>query len=69
VPSVRDAVAAFTPPVFPLGGRDVVDLGVGRGPAVGVILRDIERWWLAEDFRPDETALRRRLQSMIAAQQ
>ncbi|HWJ74563.1 MAG TPA: CCA tRNA nucleotidyltransferase [Kaistia sp.] len=65
----RDAVAAFTPPVFPLGGRDVVDLGVGRGPAVGVILRDIERWWLAEDFRPDETALRRRLQSMIAAQQ
>ncbi|MBZ9936455.1 CCA tRNA nucleotidyltransferase [Mesorhizobium sp. BR1-1-16] len=65
----RDAVTAFTPPVFPLGGRDVVDLGVGRGPAVGVILRDLERWWLAEDFRPDETALRRRLQSMIAAQQ
>ncbi|SHF14242.1 poly(A) polymerase [Kaistia soli DSM 19436] len=65
----RAAIAAFTPPAFPLSGRDVVDLGVGRGPAVGVILRDLERWWLAEDFRPDEPALRRRLQSMIGAQQ
>lgn len=65
----RAAAAAFVPPVFPLAGRDVVESGVGRGPAVGVILRELERWWLAEDFRPDATALRRRLQMMVAAQQ
>ena len=65
----RTKIAAFEPPAFPLSGRDVVDQGVARGPAVGVILRDIERWWLAEDFKPDQTALRRRLQAMVAAQQ
>ncbi len=65
----RRAAADFVPPVFPLSGRDVVEAGVGRGPAVGVILRTLERWWLAEDFRPDATALRRRLQAMVAAQQ
>ncbi len=65
----RTAAAAFVAPAFPLSGRDVVEAGVGRGPAVGVILRDLERWWLAEDFRPDAEALRRRLQSMVAAQQ
>ncbi len=65
----RAGVGAFEPPAFPLSGRDVVDIGVGRGPAVGVILRDLERWWLAEDFRPDAAALRRRLQAMVQAQQ
>lgn len=56
-------------PEFPLSGRDVVEQGIDRGPRVGVILRDIERWWIAEDFAPDALALRRRLQMMIAAQQ
>ncbi len=65
----RDAVAVFAPPAFPLSGRDVVEVGIERGPAVGVILRDLERWWLAGDFEPDEAALRRRLQAMVQAQQ
>ena len=56
-------------PVFPLGGRDVVGAGVARGPAVGDLLRTVEAWWIAEDFAPDEAALRRRLQQMLAAQQ
>ncbi len=65
----RAAIEAFEPPAFPLSGRDVVEAGIGRGPAVGVILRHLEDWWLREDFRPDAEALRRRLQTMIAAQQ
>ena len=56
-------------PEFPLSGRDVVEQGGGRGPQVGALLRDIERWWIAEDFAPDEAALKRRLQMMVAAQQ
>jgi len=56
-------------PPFPLSGRDIVERGIDRGPLVGVLLRDIERWWIGQDFAPDETALRRRLQMMIAAQQ
>jgi tRNA nucleotidyltransferase/poly(A) polymerase len=55
-------------PKFPLGGRDVIQGGV-RGPAVGELLRAVEAWWIEQDFVPDETALRARLQQMMAAAQ
>jgi hypothetical protein len=58
----------WTVPKFPLGGRDVVQGGV-RGPAVGELLRAVEAWWIEQDFAPDETALRARLQQMMAAAQ
>lgn len=64
----REAAAHFAAPVFPLTGRDVVESGIARGPAVGLMLRRLEDWWLQEDFQPDQAALRRRLQAMIAAQ-
>lgn len=53
-------------PRFPLGGRDVAGI---TGRAVGEALRAVEAWWVAEDFAPDEMALRGRLQQMIAAAQ
>ena len=59
----------WTVPRFPLSGRDVLASGRERGPEVGSLLRDAEAWWIAEDFAPDERALRTRLQQMIAAQQ
>jgi hypothetical protein len=55
-------------PKFPLGGRDIVGGGI-RGPAVGELLRALEAWWIEQDFRPDETALRGRLQQMVASAQ
>jgi poly(A) polymerase len=58
----------WTPPIFPLGGRDIIG-GAVRGPAVGELLRAVEAWWIEQDFVPDEMALRARLQQMIAAQQ
>jgi tRNA nucleotidyltransferase/poly(A) polymerase len=59
----------WTPPSFPLTGRDVMASGRERGPEVGVLLRAVESWWVAQDFAPDETAVRTRLQQMIAAGQ
>ncbi len=59
----------WTPPRFPLNGRDVMASGRERGPEVGTLLRAVEAWWIGEDFAPDETAVRARLQQMIAAQQ
>ena len=59
----------WMPPVFPLGGRDVLGEGMERGPAIGLLLRSLETWWIEQDFTPDEAALRTRLQRMIAAQQ
>jgi len=55
-------------PSFPLAGRDVVGMGGAPGPGVGVVLRAVEAWWIEHDFAPDETALRTRLQQLLAEQ-
>src|SRR3546814_13259643 len=41
--------ADWTPPVFPLKGRDLLTLGLKPGPAVGRLLEEIERWWVDND--------------------
>jgi len=48
-------------PRFPLGGADVLALGVAAGPRVGELLRTVEDWWAAGDFAADAEALRARL--------
>jgi poly(A) polymerase len=54
------------PPRFPIGGADVVALGVAPGPRVGELLRALEAWWIAGDFAADEATLRAQLQRMVA---
>jgi tRNA nucleotidyltransferase/poly(A) polymerase len=60
---------AWRAPAFPLAGRDVIAHGQLRGPIVGALIKELEAWWIENDFAPDETALRHRLQQMIAATQ
>lgn len=48
-------------PAFSLDGNDVMAEGVEAGPKVGVLLRDIERWWVEQDFAPDRQSLLTRL--------
>ena len=43
-------------PAFPLGGRDIIALGVHAGPDVARTLGEIRRRWIAEDF-PDDARL------------
>jgi tRNA nucleotidyltransferase/poly(A) polymerase len=64
-----EAAQGWTIPVFPLSGRDVVELGVERGPLVGQMLRQIEQWWIGQDFAPDVVTLKRRLQTLASSQQ
>ena len=66
--AVYRLAATWTPPTFPLGGRDIIGRGLA-GPAVGELLRAIEAWWIEQDFGPDEAALRTRLQQMMAEAQ
>jgi len=56
----------WTPPVFPVAGRDVSALGIAQGPRVGELLRTVEDWWIAEDFRPDRAACLSRLRAEAA---
>ena len=51
--------ARFTPPEFPVSGRDLIDLGYAPGPGLGAALKQLEDRWLADGFAPDrETLLR-----------
>jgi poly(A) polymerase len=45
------------PPVFPLDGNDVMALGCEEGPQIGAVLREVEGWWMENDFAPDRQAL------------
>jgi len=47
------AAADWTKPVFPLQGGDILEFGIPAGPRVGEVLRTVEEWWLAQDFRPN----------------
>jgi poly(A) polymerase len=40
----------WTPPQFPISGKDVIALGIEKGPAVARILRAVEEAWITEDF-------------------
>lgn len=51
------AVAADLPGLkLPIAGRDLLELGVPRGPAVGETLKRVEERWIAEDFQPGHDA-------------
>jgi len=54
------------PPAFPLGGDDVMALGIAPGPRVGELLAAVEEWWVDRDFADDPDALRERLGALAA---
>lgn len=56
-------------PSFPIGGRDVLGHANIHGPAVGMLLKQLEDWWIEGDFTAGEADLRNRLQQMVAAAQ
>ena len=51
-----DLARAWTPPVFPLAGRDVTALGVSPGERVGRLLAAVRDWWETSDFKADRAA-------------
>jgi poly(A) polymerase len=46
----------YSRPVFPIGGEDLLKLGIKPGPEMGTILHAVEDWWIAQDFHPDRAA-------------
>ncbi len=45
-------VKAWYPIELPIKGKDVLALGLSVGPEVGEAIRDVEDWWVKEDFAP-----------------
>ncbi|MCH7711793.1 MAG: CCA tRNA nucleotidyltransferase [Proteobacteria bacterium] len=58
------AAAGWVTPSLPVGGEDVLALGVNAGPEVGALLEGIEAWWLDEDFAPDREACLKKLRQL-----
>jgi poly(A) polymerase len=61
------AARDWRPVALPVGGRDVLALGVPPGPRVGELLRRVEGWWIAADFRPDRPACLVHLRNLVGA--
>jgi len=50
-PALSEA-ANWEQPQLPLQGADLLKFGLKPGPRVGEILKEVEEWWIARDFRP-----------------
>jgi poly(A) polymerase len=55
---------SWTPPRFPLDGEEVLAAGVPKGPLVGQVMREVEAWWVENDFPADKLALIERLKAV-----
>jgi poly(A) polymerase len=64
---LRDAIAAWRPPKFPLSGADLQAGGLAPGPAMGRMLAELQAWWIAADFHPDRAACLAELETRVRA--
>jgi len=55
----------WSPPAFPLAGRDLLALGLAPGPEVGKLLKYLCDTWIADDFVPDRRALMKQAEELI----
>lgn len=63
--TLRQRLTALPQPIFPLEGRDVVALGVPKGPRVGALLRATRAWWLQGGCTATQDACRAELQRTL----
>jgi poly(A) polymerase len=63
--ALLDAADAWTPLTLPVRGQDCLELGVERGPSIGALLAEIERWWEENDFQPGRAACLARLRRLV----
>jgi poly(A) polymerase len=52
-------------PTLPITGADVLAAGVPPGPQVGAVLREVEAWWIDNDFTADTLSLVERLKAVV----
>lgn len=54
----------WTPPKLPLTGDEIMSAGVPAGPKVGIIMREVEDWWIDADFPDDKLSVIERLKAV-----
>jgi poly(A) polymerase len=54
----------WTPPKLPLTGDEIMAAGIPAGPKVGLIMREVEDWWIDADFPDDKLSIIERLKAV-----
>jgi poly(A) polymerase len=57
--------SGFVAPKFPVDGNMAIAAGARPGPNVGLVLAEVERWWVANDFIDDELSVIERLKAVV----
>ncbi len=63
--NLRQRLKSLPQPVFPLEGRDALELGIPQGPRVGALLRAVRQWWMEGGCVADKVACRAELARRI----
>ncbi len=53
-------------PEFPIRGQDLIDRNVKKGAGLGRILKEVESWWIEQDFKPGRSESLKKLEALIA---
>jgi poly(A) polymerase len=56
---------SWTLPALPLTGDEVLRAGVPKGPMVGEVMREVELWWIDQDFIDDKFSIIERLKAVV----
>ncbi len=64
--AVVAAAASWTPPSFPLRGRDLIDAGMEPGAKIGALLEKVEAWWIGAGFEPGREECLAHARSLMA---
>ena len=54
----------WSPPSLPLTGEEVMNAGVPKGPLVGRVIREVEDWWVDNDFLEDKLSIIEKLKAV-----
>ncbi len=52
------------PAGLPLTGEEILKAGVPKGPMVGEVMREVEIWWIDQDFIEDKFSAIERLKAV-----
>lgn len=56
-----DSANSFTVPIFPIAGADLLAIGMKQGPELGKVFKNLEAFWVENDFEPSKEELMERV--------
>ena len=65
--SLYEVANSWEKPEFQMKAKDVLAMGIDKGPLVGKILNELEDWWAENDFINDKFSLVERLKAICQA--